>query len=278
MCRPARSSRASRLWRMRTWSSSSRRDPRDPDRHSPAHEAGFAEPVRPIGRDRLADPVRDDRLLPARRQARAPAAAQCVARRLGDADVVARRDRLERRARAATLARDPGARRRGAHTPHRSDRPDLRRGGARRHLRDRSHTRLGSALFDVPVKIDQPLAFAVGVPACALAVGMLGLILAATFVLYRAAFHLGIATQYPVWIVTGLLVPISLLPSFVRPISWLLAPTWGFRAIQEAALGRTPWPDIGMCFVLSAVYLVIGGSCLVAFEYVARSRGSLRLT
>ena len=78
--------------------------------------------------------------------------------------------------------------------------------------------------------------------------------------------------------VTGLLVPISLLPSFVRPISWLLAPTWGFRAIQEAALGRTPWPDIGMCFVLSAVYLVIGGSCLVAFEYVARSRGSLRLT
>jgi len=136
----------------------------------------------------------------------------------------------------------------------------------------------GALLFDVPVKIDQPLAFAVGVPACALAVGMLGLILAATFVLYRAAFHLGIATQYPVWIVTGLLVPISLLPSFVRPISWLLAPTWGFRAIQEAALGRTPWPDIGMCFVLSAVYLVIGGSCLVAFEYVARSRGSLRLT
>jgi ABC-type polysaccharide/polyol phosphate export permease len=136
----------------------------------------------------------------------------------------------------------------------------------------------GVLFFDVPVSIEQPLAFALAIPACALAVGMLGLIMAATFVLYRASFHLGIATQYPVWIVTGLLVPLSFLPDFVRPISWLLAPTWGFRAIKEAALGGSPWPDMGMCLVLSAVYLAIGGTCLVAFEYVARARGSLRLT
>jgi ABC-2 type transport system permease protein len=136
----------------------------------------------------------------------------------------------------------------------------------------------GAVLFDVPVSIEQPLAFALAIPVCALAVGMLGLIMAATFVLYRAAFHLGIATQYPVWIVTGLIIPLSFLPSFVRPISWLLAPTWGFRAIQEAALGGTPWPDMGMCLVLTVVYLAIGSTCLVAFEYVARARGSLRLT
>jgi ABC-type multidrug transport system permease subunit len=136
----------------------------------------------------------------------------------------------------------------------------------------------GALLFDVPVSIQHPFAFAVSIPAAALAVGMLGLIMASTFVLYRASFHLGIATQYPVWIVTGLLVPLSLLPAFVRPISWLLAPTWGFRGMQEAAIGGTPWPDIGMCFVLSAVYLSIGWTCLIAFEYVARARGSLRLT
>lgn len=136
----------------------------------------------------------------------------------------------------------------------------------------------GAVLFDVPVHIEHPLAFTLAIPACALAVGMLGLIMAATFVLYRAAFHLGIATQYPVWIVTGLLVPLSLLPAFVRPISWLLAPTWGFRGMQEAAIGGTPWPDIGMCLVLSVAYLAIGGACLTAFEYVARARGSLRLT
>jgi ABC-2 type transport system permease protein len=136
----------------------------------------------------------------------------------------------------------------------------------------------GVVFFDVPVSIEHPLAFALAIPAAVVAVGMLGLIMASTFVLYRAAFHLGIATQYPVWIVTGLLVPLSLLPDFVRPISWLLAPTWGFRAMQEAALGGTPWPDIGMCLILAAVYLLIGGTFLIAFEYVARARGSLRLT
>jgi hypothetical protein len=136
----------------------------------------------------------------------------------------------------------------------------------------------GALLFDVPLEFEQPVAFAIALPLCAIAVGMMGLIMAATFVLYRASFHLGIAMQYPVWIVTGLIIPLSLLPSFVRPISWVLAPTWGFRSIQEAALGRTPWPDMGMCVVLSIAYLVIGGACLVAFEYVARARGSLRLT
>jgi ABC-2 type transport system permease protein len=136
----------------------------------------------------------------------------------------------------------------------------------------------GALLFDVPVSIERPLAFAIAIPTCALAVGMLGLIMAATFVLYRAAFHLGIATQYPVWIATGLIIPLSFLPSFVRPLSWVLAPTWGFRAIQESALGGTPWPDMGMCLVLTLVYLAIGGACLVAFEHVARARGSLRLT
>jgi ABC-type multidrug transport system permease subunit len=136
----------------------------------------------------------------------------------------------------------------------------------------------GALLFDVPVSIEQPVAFALAIPACAMAVGMLGLIMAATFILYRAAFHLGIATQYPVWIVTGLLVPLSLLPTWVRPISWVLAPTWGFNALEEAALGGTPWPDMGMCVLLSLVYLAIGSTCLIAFEYVARARGTLRLT
>jgi hypothetical protein len=136
----------------------------------------------------------------------------------------------------------------------------------------------GTLLFDVPLTIEQPFAFAVAVPACVLAIGMLGLVMAATFVLYRAAFSLGIAMQYPVWIATGLLVPLSVLPDFIGPLSWFLAPSWGFRAIQESALGETPWPDIAMCLVVSAVYFAIGNFCLRVFVQVARARATLRLT
>jgi ABC-2 type transport system permease protein len=110
-----------------------------------------------------------------------------------------------------------------------------------------------------------------------IAIGLLGLITAATFVLYRSAFALGIAMQYPVWIVTGLLFPLSLLPAWIGPISWILAPTWGFRALREAAFGGSPWSSIGMCAAVSVAYLAISLVCLAYFERLARSRASLRL-
>lgn len=136
----------------------------------------------------------------------------------------------------------------------------------------------GTLLFDVPLTIEHPVAFALAIPACVLAVGMLGLITAATFVLYRASFSLGVSLQYPVWIATGLLVPLSVLPDYVGPISWFLAPTWGFNAIRESALGGTPWPDIAMCVAMSGVYLAIAAVCLRSFERLARARATLRLT
>lgn len=136
----------------------------------------------------------------------------------------------------------------------------------------------GRLIYGIPLTIDHPFAFAVALPACILAIGMLGLVMASTFVLYRAAFSLGIALQYPVWIATGLLVPLSTLPAFVERIGWFLGPYWGFRALRESALGAAPWRDIGMCLVVSAAYFVVGAVCLRLFVHVARARGSLRLT
>src|SRR6185437_2917749 len=109
-----------------------------------------------------------------------------------------------------------------------------------------------------PLSIDQPVAFAVAVPACMLAIGMLGLVMASTFVLYRAAFSLGIGLQYPVWIATGLLVPLSVLPASVAKIGWFLGPYWGFRAVRQAALGGHPWSQMGMCLVVSIAYVFAG--------------------
>jgi ABC-2 type transport system permease protein len=135
----------------------------------------------------------------------------------------------------------------------------------------------GRVLFGIPISIDNWCAFLVALPSCVIAIGLLGLIAAATFVLYRSAFALGISMQYPVWIVCGLLFPLSLLPAWVGPISWLLAPTWGFRAIREAALGGSAWFDIGMCWAVSAAYLAISLVCLAYFERLARDRAGFKL-
>jgi ABC-2 type transport system permease protein len=132
-------------------------------------------------------------------------------------------------------------------------------------------------LFGIPLQFEHPLLFALALPSTIVAIGMLGLILAAAMVLYRAALFLGNSFEYPGWLVTGLLVPLSVLPGWVEPISWVLAPTWGIRAIRESAVGGAPLADIGMCFALSAVYAGLAAACLRGFEHFARKRATLAL-
>lgn len=132
-------------------------------------------------------------------------------------------------------------------------------------------------VFGIPLGLAHPLAFVVAIPACVVAIGSLGLVVASTFVLYRAAFALGIAMQYPVWLASGLLVPLSALPGWLGPVSWTLAPTWGFQAIRRAAVAGNAWPSVAMCLVVSVAYVAIAVVCLRLFEYLARQRASLKL-
>jgi ABC-2 type transport system permease protein len=135
----------------------------------------------------------------------------------------------------------------------------------------------GKLFFGVPFELERPLLFVLAVPATVIGLGFLGLVLASTFVLYRNATALSNLLEYPVWLATGLLVPLSLLPSWSRPIGWVLAPTWGIRALRDAAFGGDALAAIGMCLVLSAAYLVIGAFFIGLFERLARERATLSL-
>jgi ABC-2 type transport system permease protein len=136
----------------------------------------------------------------------------------------------------------------------------------------------GRFAFGIPFHIEQPFAFIVAVPATILGLGLLGLLFASTFVLYRNANALSNMLEWPVLLVTGMLVPLSLLPTWAHPIAWVLAPTWGVQAIREAALGGTPWPDIGMTLLLGGIYLTLGAIFLRHFEVRARRAATLSLT
>jgi len=136
----------------------------------------------------------------------------------------------------------------------------------------------GRVVFGIPFHIVHPVAFAVAIPATIIGLGLLGLVFAATFVLYRHANALSNMLEQPVLLVTGMLVPLSLLPGWVHPIAWALSPTWGVRGLRAAALGGSPWPDIGMTLALGIVYLAIAVVCLRHFEVAARKQATLSLT
>jgi ABC-2 type transport system permease protein len=136
----------------------------------------------------------------------------------------------------------------------------------------------GWLLFGIDVHIAHPWLFALAVPGTVLSVGMLGFLMSVTVVRYRSGWALGNAFELPVWLVSGFLVPIALLPDWVRPVSWLLAPTWGVRAIRESALGGHPLPDLLACIGLGVGYLLIGVLCAESVLRSARQHASLSLT
>lgn len=136
----------------------------------------------------------------------------------------------------------------------------------------------GRLAYGIPITVAHPLLFVISIPVAILAIGALGLLMASVLVLYRYANSLASSTEYPVWLICGLLVPLSLLPSWTRPISWLLAPTWGIDALRAAALGGPTLRYLGFCLLAAAAYAAVAVLFLRYFERLARKRATLALT
>ena len=136
----------------------------------------------------------------------------------------------------------------------------------------------GHFLFGIALTIVHPLLFVASVIGTVLSFGALGFAFAVTFVRFRAAWAIGNLLEYPVWLIGGFLVPLALFPDWVRPISWVLAPTWGMNAIRESALGGSPLPDLALCLGLGAAYVAIGILVTERVLRAARVRAALSLS
>ena len=136
----------------------------------------------------------------------------------------------------------------------------------------------GRFVFGIDLVFEQPFMLALAIPATVLSIGALGFLIAVSFARYRTAWALGSLTEYPVWLICGFLVPLSLLPGWVHPISYVLAPTWGMRAIRESSTGGTPLPDAATCLLLGATYVALGVLITESVLRAARRSASLSLT
>jgi ABC-2 type transport system permease protein len=136
----------------------------------------------------------------------------------------------------------------------------------------------GRFVFGIPVRVDDVLGFTLAVVATVLAIALIGFLEAVASVRYRSAWALGTAFELPVWLICGFLVPLSQLPAWVRPISWVLPPTWGVAAVKAAALGHSPWVDIALCAATAAVYGLIAAALSGVLLDSARQRATLALS
>jgi ABC-2 type transport system permease protein len=136
----------------------------------------------------------------------------------------------------------------------------------------------GMVLFGMPLNAEFPLLLPVALAVAIVSLGCLGMLLATSFVLYRHANALSNLLEYPIWIVTGMIVPLAALPGWLGPISWVLVPTWAMEAIRGSAMGASPpLLALAMCLLLATVYYLLARRVLRFVLDKARRDATLAL-
>ncbi len=116
--------------------------------------------------------------------------------------------------------------------------------------------------FDMQLVIASLWAFSLATLLTILAFSAIGLLLNSFFMLTRQAGYWYNALTRFLYVFCGLMYPISVLPGWLRPVSYILAPTWSLEAIrlsvQPGAL-RSPdyLIDLGLALLLVIVYILL---------------------
>ncbi|MEU7829502.1 ABC transporter permease [Nonomuraea sp. NPDC049129] len=132
--------------------------------------------------------------------------------------------------------------------------------------------------FDVPLTFPAPLTFICSVLVCVLSMGMMGMLLASTFIFLNNANALMNALDHPIWLLSGMLVPITTLPDWLQPISWALPTTWAAKAVHDSVeYGSAFWPIVAALGV-GAAYFCLSVLAIRRVERLARKKATLALT
>ncbi len=132
--------------------------------------------------------------------------------------------------------------------------------------------------LDAPITVAHPVAFLVALGGMLLTLSVMGVMLSTFFVLSRSAGALVNALSRSVFVLCGIMFPVALLPDWVKPVSYILSPTWGVEAARKAALeGITPdfYTDIAVLFLLTAVYAVVTHFLFQRVVYMAKGTGEV---
>ena len=133
------------------------------------------------------------------------------------------------------------------------------------------------AVLGIPIQVGDPGLFFLALVLTVFSLTCLGVVLGTFFTLARAVQAFVNLLEYPIYILCGLMFPITMLPQWTYPISLILSPSWGIQALRKAAVGTSEgiWLDIAALGVLSIVYLTIAFILCRKMDAHARKTGQL---
>lgn len=99
-----------------------------------------------------------------------------------------------------------------------------------------------SLLLRTPIEVARPGLLVVALLGTLASMVALGGLLSCLFVATRAALRIAEALMYPVFVVGGMLIPVNLLPAWLRPAAWVMGPYWGSQILDAAVDGTATRP------------------------------------
>jgi len=140
---------------------------------------------------------------------------------------------------------------------------------------------IGLVWFQVGFGFVNPGLFFLASVSTFLSLSAFGLLMCTVILLSRKGGFITNSMEIPVYIATGTMFPVSILPIAALPLAFLLAPTWGIEAIRLSAipgyvgLATNYWTDLALLAVETLAYLVLAFVLFKRVESYAKRNGTL---
>jgi ABC-2 type transport system permease protein len=138
---------------------------------------------------------------------------------------------------------------------------------------------LASLIFGYPLAIESPIPFLISVILTVFSFVTLGMLVSTLFVLNPDVQRWQNGLEYPIFILSGFLFPIALLPFWTTPLSYILAPYWAAQALHGASQSVVGISDLLfdwiMLFLLGAAYTGLAGLLFRRVLHKAREDATL---
>ncbi|TFG56083.1 MAG: ABC transporter permease [Methanomassiliicoccus sp.] len=135
--------------------------------------------------------------------------------------------------------------------------------------------------FAIDVSVRDPLGFVVALFLTLLSLAVLGMIFGAFYVVTRASSAFFQMLEFPIYVLSGAVFPLVILPEWTRPFSYALPATWGAEALKISAFTGYDSLSIGLPGALgltaltTIVYLLISFQLFTYLEKRAKVNGTL---
>lgn len=134
-------------------------------------------------------------------------------------------------------------------------------------------------LFGQSVQVQHPLEFILAFILAIVSFAVISLLAGLLFTLSRNSRILMNCLEYPIYILCGIVFPISILPGGLQFLSYLLSPTWAVELLRSSMIGiEDPlifYGKVGIMLGLTGIYLLVVLLLFNKIDVKTRIKGTL---